>query len=110
MAKSLDNALDLRIKKIEDSDGSFSAVNLGADRLTAYKPGIYSVTEGFESVANSFTNPDMAVAAHAEGYATQAAGQFAHSEGQETKALADCSHAEGSETSATGQGAHAEGF
>jgi len=48
--------------------------------------------------------------AHAEGYNTQASGNFSHSQNLGTVAAGDASHAEGGYTQALAQYAHAEGY
>ena len=56
------------------------------------------------------SDPTVGVAAHAEGYATWAKGNYSHAEGKETEATEESAHAEGIHTQATGNGAHAEGI
>lgn len=46
----------------------------------------------------------------AEGYNTQALGQYSHAEGERTKATGGRSHAEGYSTEANGNSSHAEGY
>lgn len=68
------------------------------------KGAIYSHAEG----SNTFTGIN-AVAAHAEGNATQANGEASHAEGNNTNANGIASHAEGKTTRANGQYSHTEG-
>ena len=57
------------LQRVKDADGSYSATNLGNERDSSYTPGIYSTTEGINSIANSFgTTEDNAIGAHAEGF------------------------------------------
>jgi len=76
-----------------------------------------SHAEGVDTRTGNFTGSkpndiyvDNGFAAHAEGYATFAEGDYAHAEGKGTMALGDGSHAEGSYTRAQGKNAHAEGM
>lgn len=54
--------------------------------------------------------PYTALASHAEGYMTQAAGDYSHAENIKTIARGYASHAEGNMTQATGDYSHAEGL
>lgn len=66
-------------------------------------PGMYSVTEGYNTFAGG-------AYAHAEGDATRAFGTASHGEGQVTDAEGDASHSEGVRTRALATAAHAEGI
>lgn len=64
--------------------------------------GSYSHAEGQETQV-------IGIAAHAEGYLTQAEGDYTHVEGKQNLASGKSAHSEGQYTQALGEGSHAEG-
>lgn len=60
-------------------------------------------------VFNTPSNIASGIASHAEGYLTEATGNFAHAEGLGAKATGRAAHAEGTDTLAQGHVSHAEG-
>ena len=72
------------------------------------KPHLGAVDFGFGAFSEGGMSKSTNVCSHAEGFATEAYGQFSHTEGKETEA-AYAAHAEGVKTKATGNDAHAEG-
>ena len=60
-------------------------------------------------IFNHPSNVSSGIASHAEGYLTEATGNYSHSEGLTAKAIGRSTHAEGTETLAQGDASHAEG-
>jgi hypothetical protein len=61
-------------------------------------------------IFNHPSNRAEGIAAHAEGYLTNALKNYTHAEGYGTTADGRCAHAEGADTSATGDNSHTEGI
>lgn len=59
---------------------------------------------------NRLSGATIGLCSFAEGYHTEAIGNYSHAEGAETTAYGSYSHAEGKQTSALGNGSHAEGY
>ena len=72
------------------------------------KPHLGAVDFGFGAFAEGGMSKSSNICSHAEGFDTDAYGQFSHAEGKETEA-AYAAHAEGVKTKAKGQDSHAEG-
>lgn len=87
-------------------------------KLYTYKDGIWltddqigiSGTGASAEIFNHPSNRAEGIAAHAEGYLTNALKNYTHTEGYSTTADGRCSHAEGADTFATGDNSHAEGI
>ncbi len=85
-------------------------------RMTDSVVGIYSMAEGYETIASgpwSHAEGMGTIASgpwsHVEGYEATASGSRSHAEGS-SKAEGEYSHAEGSETVASGQYSHAQNY
>jgi len=68
------------------------------------------VATQYEDAESIGYNIVRGVGSHAEGYHTNALGDYSHAEGWDTEAFNDQSHAEGYETHAKGLVSHAEGY
>ena len=77
-----------------------TTINIGRESGTTV--GTNSTAEGYNTEASGNYS-------HAEGSNTTASGNYSHAEGSHTTASGDYSHAEGSTTTASGQCTHAEG-
>lgn len=75
---------------------------------TTQQIGWHGTGNGAE-IFNTPSNIASGIASHAEGYLTEATGNFAHAEGLGAKAIGRSAHAEGTETVAQGDVSHAEG-
>lgn len=82
--------------------GKKNSVDLGTRKANT-ECGSYSVVEGENTAAT-------VLAAHAEGYYSEALGQYSHAEGEVGRAIGQGSHAEGNSTTAGGRGSHAAGY
>jgi antitoxin component of MazEF toxin-antitoxin module len=71
--------------------------------------GDYSYAEGYKSRVPALGGVN-AVAAHAEGYATEAGERFSHAEGCGSSASGQASHAEGEFSIASGHFSHAQNW
>lgn len=85
--------------------------NSSAEGYIKNKPAIKS-GQGENSIIEGDTDNNVAgVFSHAEGYQTEASGNYgSHAEGSDTTASGTSSHAEGSLTTASGASSHAEGW
>jgi hypothetical protein len=90
----------------------------GINTTTAYvgdiNYGIYNWTgdqtiPGYASHAEGWQTQAIGQYSHAEGYYTLAIGEYSHAEGEYTQAIGNYSHAEGRLTNSKGQYSHAEG-
>ena len=79
--------------------------------LAAHSEGYYTNAAGGYSHAEGYEaeTGSSSTGAHAEGYQTHANGNYSHTEGNHTTASSSNSHAEGSYTTASNYDAHAEG-
>lgn len=71
-------------------------------KATSIVPGLYSVVEGLNNIAQGEYS-------HAEGVYTEAVGNYSHAEGTVSYAVGAYSHVEGSGNYAIGDGSHAGG-
>ena len=96
------------------SNSSFDGTNTyitASTSTTLDGPTYVTISPGF-SVPAAYEQPvvsQILTHAHAEGYATHAAGTYSHAEGDGTRALGGASHSEGTATTTYGLGSHAEG-
>ena len=75
---------------------------------TVKQIGWHGTGNGAE-IFNTPSNIASGIASHAEGYLTEATGNFAHAEGLGAKAIGRAAHAEGTDTLAQGDASHVEG-
>lgn len=102
------------------SKPNIGIVNIGgysnAEGDSNYASGKWSHVEGWNGLAaGRFSHVEgrdcrAAYAAHAEGYGSNADGNYSHAEGNRTQARGTYSHSEGKLTTANGAGGHAEGL
>lgn len=76
----------------------------------AHAEGIASTATGDYSHSEGYITKASATSAHSEGYGTTASATYSHAEGHLTTASGTSSHAEGDGTTASGYYAHAEGY
>jgi hypothetical protein len=81
----------------------------GATGVSAHAQGYYTEARGEYSHAEGLTTLASGTCSHAEGTNGTAGGSFSHAEGNYTQANGAYSHAEGNNTQALGVGAHSEG-
>ena len=83
-------------------NNTFGPINKQQLKKVTGSFGVFSHSEGNETIANEH-------AAHAEGFGTKAFGENSHAEGEKSKSFGKDSHSEGSNTVAVGDNSHAEG-
>jgi trimeric autotransporter adhesin len=112
MSQQSKNTLQTAINSqiADNTAGDISAADIRDNLINmtdslVFNTGSQSITGSF---AQGFKTQAIGDYSHAEGDGTQAIGNYSHAEGS-TQAIGEYSHAEGSDTQAIGQSSHAEG-
>ena len=90
--------------------GSFEQGVGNSAGTNAHAEGFGTQANGDYSHAEGYETTASGFASHAEGDRTVASGYYSHAEGNSTTASGDYSHAEGNSTTAFGDYSHAEGY